>query len=186
MVHLHALWLPMLLSAVFVFVASSVIHMMIGYHRADYRRVPAEDALMDAMRGFDLPPGDYLVPCAGGPKDMKDPVFLEKMKKGPRFMMTIFGGSYQNFGAQLAQWFVYLLVVSLIVAYVTGRALPAGSSYLHVFRFAGVTAFACYAVALWQDSIWYRRGWGTSIRYTIDGLIYAGLAAGTFGWLWPH
>jgi Flp pilus assembly protein TadB len=185
MVQLHLLWVPMLVSAVFVFVASSLIHMMLGYHRADYRRVPAEDQLMDAMRGFNISPGDYLVPCAGGPKDMKDPVFMEKFKKGPRVMMTIFGGSAQGFGKQLVQWFVYLLLVGVIVAYVTGRALPVGSPYLHVFRFAGVTAFACYAVGLWQDSIWYRRSWGTSIRYTIDGLIYAGLTAGTFGWLWP-
>ena len=84
------------------------------------------------------------------------------------------------------QWFIFSLAVSFIAAYVAGRALPPGSPYLHVFRFAGVTAFACYSMALWQNSIWYRRSWGTTIRSTLDGLVYAGLTAGTFGWLWPH
>ena len=49
-VPLMSLWLPILVSAVLVFIASSVIHMMIGYHRADYRRVPAEDDTAEALR----------------------------------------------------------------------------------------------------------------------------------------
>jgi hypothetical protein len=54
-----------------------------------------------------------------------------------------------------------------------------------VFRFAGCTAFVGYAVALWQDSIWYKRNWGTTFRNTVDGLLYGCLTAGTLGWLWP-
>src|SRR5262245_58864912 len=185
MVHLVSLWLPIVLSAVFVFVASSIVHMMLGYHAADYGRVAAEDELMDAMRKLNIPPGDYMVPCPTSRNARKGPAFQEKVKNGPRFMMTVFGGG-MGFGKQLAQWFVYCLVVSFIAAYVVGRALPPGSTYLHVFRFAGMTAFCCYAVALWQNSIWYRRSWGTTMRSTFDGLIYAGLTAGTFGWLWPR
>ncbi|MBI1796957.1 MAG: hypothetical protein HY076_05845 [Candidatus Eisenbacteria bacterium] len=185
MVQLHLLWLPMLLSAVFVFVASSIIHMMLGYHAADYRHVPAEDDVMEALRKFNIPPGDYMVPRPESMKAMKDPAFMEKFKKGPRFMMTLFPPSDGGFAMQLVQWFIYSLVVSLIAAYVTGRALGPGAPYLKVFRFAGTTAFCCYAVGLWQDSIWYRRNWGTTLRYTFDGLVYAGLTAGTFGWLWP-
>ena len=52
MVPLMSLWLPILLSAVFVFVMSSIIHMVLGYHRADYRKLPAEDEFMEAMRKF--------------------------------------------------------------------------------------------------------------------------------------
>ena len=36
MVGLAALWLPILLSAVIVFVASSLIHMVSGWHKSDY------------------------------------------------------------------------------------------------------------------------------------------------------
>ena len=83
-------------------------------------------------------------------------------------------------------WFVYLLVVSYFAAYIASRALAPGAYYLEVFRFAGATAFIGYAVALWQMSIWYHRSWGTTIRNTIDGLIYGLLTAGVFGWLWPR
>jgi len=70
-------------------------------------------------------------------------------------------------------------------AYIAGRALEPGAHYLSVFRFAGATAFFGYAFALMQQSIWYKRAWGTTFKSTFDGLIYALLTAGTFGWLWP-
>ncbi len=89
-------------------------------------------------------------------------------------------------GKELILWFFYTVVIGIFAAYVTGRALPAGAAYLSVFRFAGTTAFLGYAAALWQMSIWYRRPWSTTLRITVDGLIYALLTAGTFGWLWPR
>jgi hypothetical protein len=55
-----------------------------------------------------------------------------------------------------------------------------------VFRFAGATAFLGYSMALVQHSIWYKRNWTTTLRSMFDGLIFACLTAGTFGWLWPR
>jgi hypothetical protein len=78
------------------------------------------------------------------------------------------------------------LVVNVFAAYVTGRALGPGAEYLEVFRFVGATTFAGYALALWQNSIWYSKAWGTTLRSTVDGLVYALLSAGVFGWLWPR
>jgi hypothetical protein len=181
-----SLWLPILVSAVFVFIASSIIHMVLGYHRADYNKVPAEDQFMDAVRGFNLAAKDYIVPCPEGAGAMKDPAFLEKAKRGPRLMMTVFPQGPMGMGAQLAQWFVYCIVVSIFAGYVAGRAVGTGGEYLQVFRFAGVTAFISYSMALWQSVIWYRRSIGTTLRTTFDGLIYALLTAGAFGWLWPR
>ena len=48
MVFVVSLWVPILLSAVIVLVASSIIHMVLPYHRTDFDKVPIEDALMDA------------------------------------------------------------------------------------------------------------------------------------------
>ena len=56
---------------------------------------------------------------------------------------------------------------------------------MQAFRFTGTTAFVGYSAALWQMSIWYRRAWSITVKATIDGMIYALLTAGTFGWLWP-
>ncbi|HET7109995.1 MAG TPA: hypothetical protein VFI41_03915, partial [Gemmatimonadales bacterium] len=63
MTPLGSLWLPILLSAVAVFIVSAVIHMALQFwHRNDFRTVPNEDAVMAALRPFDIPPGDYIVP----------------------------------------------------------------------------------------------------------------------------
>ncbi|TMQ57236.1 MAG: hypothetical protein E6K76_10850 [Candidatus Eisenbacteria bacterium] len=185
MVSIPSLWLPVLLSAVVVFFASWLIHMLLPYHRSDFAKVPSEDEVQGALRKFNVPPGDYMIPHAGGPEGMKSPEFKEKIQKGPVVVMTVFGPGAVNMGTSLAQWFLYLVLVSVFAAYVTGRALAPGAPYLSVFRFAGCTAFIAYSIALWQNSIWYKQKWSTTIKSTLDGLVYGLLTAGVFGWLWP-
>lgn len=186
MTGLDVLWLPILVSAVFVFVASSVIHMALPWHKGECRKLANEDEVMDALRPFAIPPGDYMIPRPASMKDCKSPEFVEKLNKGPVMMATVLPNGPASIGQSLVLWFIYCAVVGFIAAYVTGRALPVGAKYLHVFRFAGTTAFVGYSVALWQMSIWYRRSWSTTIIATVDGLIYALLTAGVFGWLWPR
>jgi hypothetical protein len=186
MVPITALWLPILLSGVFVFLASSILHMALKYHNSDYRKLPGEDDVMEAMRKAGVGPGDYMMPHGGGMEAMKDPAFVAKFTKGPVAVLTVMKSGAPGMGPQLAQWFVYCLVVSVFAAYIAGRALEPGAHYLAVFRFAGATAFIGYALALWQDSIWYKKALTTTIKNTIDGLIYGLLTAGTFGWLWPR
>ena len=186
MTGLSALWLPILLSAVIVFVASSLVHMVLPWHKSDYLRLPDEDKVMDALRGFAIPPGDYMVPRPVTRDDLRSPAFAEKMKRGPVMVVTVMPNGPMSMGRNLGLWFVYLVGVGFLAAYIAGRALPAGTPYLQVFRFAGATAFIAYVAALWQMSIWYRRSWITTIKSTIDGLIYALLTAGVFGWLWPR
>jgi hypothetical protein len=186
MTALMALWLPILLSAVFVFIASSIIHMTPGWHSGDYPPVPDEEALRAAVGPMAIPPGDYMVPRAMTMKEMKTPEFEAKLKQGPVLILTVAKNEGFAMGPTLALWFIYCIVISVFSAYIAGRALAPGASYLEVFRFAGTSAFFCYSVALWQMSIWYKRKWSVTIRYTIDGLIFALLTAGTFGWLWPR
>lgn len=186
MTTLSALWLPILLSSVIVFVASSVIHMLPLWHRGDYPRMPDEDSVRDALRPLGIPPGDYMLPRPSSTEEMKSPDFVQKMKEGPVMVVTVLPNGPVTMGKNLALWFVYLIVVGVFAAYIAGRALPVGASYLEVFRFIGATAFIGYALALWQMSIWYRRAWSMTVKSTVDGLIYALLTAGTFGWLWPR
>ena len=186
MTSLSALWLPILLSAVVVFVASSIIHMLLPWwHRSDYPKMADEDRLRDALRPLAIPPGDYFVPGCNNMEEMKSPAFTEKLTQGPVLVVTVLPNEPFSIGRNLALWFLYCLAVGLFAGYVGSRALPPGAHYLRVFQIVGTCAFGGYALALWQMSIWYRRSWGTTIRSTIDGLIYASLMAGTFGWLWP-
>jgi hypothetical protein len=186
MTGLSALWLPILLSSVVVFVVSSVIHMATPWHKSDYPKMPNEDRVRDALRPLAIAPGDYVIPRPSSREEMRSPAFAEKMKQGPVMMLTVMPNGPAPMTRNLLLWFLYAVVVGVFAAYVAGRALPPGADYLRVFRFAGVTAFVGYAVALWQMSIWFRRAWSTTIKATVDGLIYALLTAGVFGWLWPR
>ena len=186
MVPLASLWLPVLVGAVLVFVASSIIHMMLPYHRSDFARLPAEDDVMSSLRAFKIPPGDYFIPCPGGPESMRSPEFQEKMKRGPVAVMTMMESGVPTMGTQLVWWFVYSLVVGFFSGYVASRALPVGADYMQVFRFTGTVAFVGYSLALWQNTIWYKRSVSATAKSTFDGLIYALLTAGAFGWLWPR
>jgi hypothetical protein len=181
-----ALWMPILLSAIFVFVVSSIIHMVLPYHRTDFRKLPSEDDVMESLRKFDIPPGDYVMPCPGSPKEMGSPEYQEKTNKGPVAFITVMPSGRQTMGKSLALWFLYSVGVGILAAYVAGRALEPGAHDLSVFRFAGATAFIGYAVALWQNSIWYKRSWMATLKSNFDGFVYALVTAGTFGWLWPN
>ncbi len=186
MTALTALWLPIFVSAVFVFIASSIIHMAPLWHRGDYPMLPDQDQILAALRPLAIPPGDHFLPRAASMKDMKSPEFRAKIEQGPVVMMTVMPSGPMSMARNFVLWFLYSIVVSFFSAYIASRALPPGSPYPHVFRFIGATAFIGYALALWQMSIWYRRAWSLTVKATVDGLIYALLTAGTFGWLWPR
>jgi hypothetical protein len=184
-VPITALWLPILLSAVIVFVASSLIHMVLPFHKSDYRKLPEEEKVMDAIRAAGVTPGrTYHFPYTTH-KEMNSPEMVEKFKRGPIGMITIRPTGVPGLGEFLIQWFLYCIVVGIFVAYLTGRTRPAGTPYLEVFRIAGATAFLAYSVALIQDSIWKGEDWGVTFKHVVDGFIFALLTAGTFGWLWP-
>ena len=185
-VPMTALWAPALLSAVFVFVLSSIIHMVLRYHRTDYGKVPSEDEAMAALRRLSIPPGDYMIPCGDGPKSMKDPEFLKKVELGPVGLLTILPPGGFAMGKRLVMWFAYSILVGLVAGHVAGCVLGPGTPYPEVFHVVGWVAFAGYALALWQNSIWHGTKWSTTIKMTFDGLLYALLTAGTFGWLWPR
>lgn len=186
MTPLNALWLPVLLSAVIVFVASSVIHMAAPWHKGDYPKMPNEDKVRDALRPLGIAPGDYMVPRPASREEMRSPEFAEKLRQGPVLMLTVMPNRLMPMGKNLALWFLYSAAVGVFAAYVAGSALPPGAQYARVVRFAAVTAFVGYSVALWQMSIWYRRAWSTTVKATVDGLVYALLTGATFGWLWPR
>jgi hypothetical protein len=182
MIALTSLWLPILLSAVLVFIVSSIIHMLLGYHANDYGPLPDEEAARAVLR---VPPGEYMIPHATGMAALKDPDYVRRTTEGPVALITIGPSGEWNMPRTLGLWFVYCVVVSIFAAYITGRALGPGESYLAVFRFASATAFFAYAVALWQGVIWYHRSVTTTLKNTFDGLIYALVTGGVFGWLWP-
>ena len=186
MVSLPALWLPIVLSAVIVFIASSIIHMVLPIHKSDYRKLPDEEKVMEALRSVGVTPGPaYHFPhCTH--KEMKSPEMTEKFKKGPVGFLTLLPSGPVNMGKFLGLWFLYCLLVAVFTAYLTGRTVAPGTVYLAVFRVAGTVAFMGYGLGHFVDSVWKGQTWGVTFKHMFDGLVYALLTAGTFGWLWPR
>lgn len=185
MVSLFALWLPILLSAVIVFVASSIIHMVLPYHRSDYKQLPDEDKLRAALRSAGLQPGLYHFPFCTH-KEMNTPAAQEKFKEGPVGFVTIFPSGPPNMSKFLGLWFVYCLIIGVFTAYLTGRTVAFGAHYRVVFRVVGTAAFMAYGLGPMVNGIWKGQPWSVVFKEAFDGLVYALLTAGTFGWLWPR
>jgi hypothetical protein len=185
MVTIPELWLPILLAAILVFVASSVIHMFLGYHAGDFDAVPDEDRVREALRGADIPPGDYAIPKASSMKEMADPEVVRKYEEGPVAVLTILKSGPVKMGPVLGKWFLFLVAVSIIVAYLAGRTLVAGADAMAVFRVAGTVAFVAYAADSWPQSIWFGKRWSTTLKNTFDGLVYGLVTGGVFALLWP-
>ncbi len=180
---LGGLWLPIIVATVIVFVASSIMHMVLPYHRSDYKQLPEEEKAREALRG--VPRGLYSIPYCTH-QTMKSPEIQEKFKQGPIGLITIFPTGLPVMPKCLGQWLGDCLCVSFFVAYLTYHAVAPGSNYLVVFRVAGAAGFMAYSIAHISDGIWRAEPWGNVVKEVFDGLVYGLLTAGTFGWLWPH
>jgi hypothetical protein len=185
MVYVTALWLPIVVAAVVVFVASWIIHVALQYHKNDYKKLPNEDAVLEAMRNAGVEPGDYIFPRAPSHKEMKSPEMVAKYERGPVGFATVMPSGAPGMGKQLVLWFIYSLVVGIFAAYVAGRTLAPGTEYLMVFRITATVAFLAYAGSEAIQSIWMGRSWSSTIKNLIDGLIYGLLTGGVFGSMWP-
>ena len=183
MTTLAALWLPTLLSAVLVFIVSSIIHMALPVHRGDFKRLPEEDKIRDAVRG--TPPGQYMFPNANSMKEMQNPEMLEKMRVGPIGVMMVRPSGSWSMGPALVKWFVFTLVVGVFCAYLTGLGHGPGAEAMTIFRITGTIAVLGYVFSHVHEWTW--KGLDTSImvKFMIDGVIYSAITAGTFAWLWP-
>ncbi|HET8715526.1 MAG TPA: hypothetical protein VFM16_06865 [Holophagaceae bacterium] len=186
MVSLAHLWLPILLSAVFVFVASSLIHMVLKWHNSDYHGLGNEDEVRAAVRKADAAPGMYVIPYCKEMKDMGSEDMQRKFKEGPVGFLILRQPGPMAMGKNLVQWFLFCAVTSFFCAYLAGHVLPAGTPYLTVFRVIGTAAFMAYSFGSLSMAIWWGQPWGAALKDILDGLIYGLVTAGTFGWLWPH
>ena len=182
---LAALWLPILLSAVIVFIASSIMHTVLPYHNSDYRKLPEEDAVLAALRSAGVTRGLYHFPhCTH--KEMKTPAMQEKFKQGPVGFVTIFPSGPVSMPKFLVQWFIYCLLISFVVAYLVAHTVAPGAPFRHVLRAVGTAAFLGYGLGTFINAIWKGQTWSMTLKEVFDGAVYAVLTAGTFAWLWPH
>ena len=177
--------LPILLSAVLVFFASTLIHVVLKWHNPDYRKLPNEDEVMAAIRRGGPGAAQYIFPhCLEGQKN--SPEMKAKFAAGPVGVLYLRAPGEMQIGPFLLRWFSYTVVVGLLVGYVAKITLTSGAPFMEVFRVVSATAWLAFA---WQgpsDSIWKGKPWIITARALVDGVIYALLLGGVFGWLWPR
>jgi hypothetical protein len=180
-----SLWLPVLASGVVVFVASSVLHMALTYHRADYKPLPDEDAVRAALGKGKPTPGQYHIPYCADSKQMAEPAMKEKFVHGPVALVTVLPNGAPAMGGRLALWLGFCVLVSFVAAYVARHTLSPGADRVLVMRIIGAVAFTGYGLAQISDSIWKAQPWPNTVRALIDALVYSTLTGLTFMWLWP-
>jgi hypothetical protein len=182
---LVSLLIPTLVAAVAVFLLSSIVHMVLPWHKSDYPSLPNQDAAMDAIRALNIPPGEYMAPKPANRDDMKSAEFKAKMERGPAFILNVRPPGGFSLGKPLAYWFIYCLVVSFLAGHVAwGADIPAAETG-RLFHTVGLSAALGYCVGIWQQTVWFGKPWTTTLKSTVDGLIYAVATAMIFIWLWP-
>lgn len=180
-----SLWMPVLVSAVAVFVGSSILHMALKYHQADYKGLPGEDGVREALARSAPAPGVYFTPYCAERKQMREPATMEKFQKGPVAMISVLPNGAPAMGKNLALWFLFSVLVSFVSAYVARHTLTPGADGLLVMRITGTVAFAGYGLSHVSDSIWKAQPWSNTVRALADGLVYSLLTGLTFRLLWP-
>lgn len=179
-----SLALPGVVSAVVVWFLSSLVHMVLKYHKADYKKFADEDAVTEGLRKAGATPGLYLLPCAN-PAQMKDPAVRKRFVDGPVGQFAIVPSGAPNMAKYLTQWFLYCVLSSFFTAYVARHTLTFGTPGMQVMKITGAVAFVAYGFGYLQDSIWRGIPWSNAIRGLIDAVIFAAATAFTFHLLWP-
>lgn len=180
-----SLWLPVLVSAAVVWLASAIAHMALPHHKSDFSKLPSEAGVTDALRKLSLKPGQYLLPFMMDPKQLKDPEFCKRLEQGPLAMLRIRPNGVPKMGGQLFGYFIYCFVVSFITGYVARHTMHAGEGFHQVFRMTGTVAIASYTLANIPESIWMWRPWSVTVKNVADSVAYGLITAATFALLWP-
>ena len=181
---LAPLWLPILISAVVVFIASAVGWMLVGHHNADIKKLPNEAAFLDFVRSQNIPPGTYMWPGCGGSEEMKSPEFLARFAAGPWGSINV-AGRQPSFARNLVLTFLFYLVVGVFVGYITTLARPYGAPFLAVFRVAGAVAVLAYCAGSIPNALFFSKPGRFMLTDFIDGVAFGLLTGLVFAWLWP-
>jgi hypothetical protein len=176
-----ALWLPILVSAVVLWIASALIWTVLPWHKSDYSKTSDEEGVRAALSG--LSPGFYNVPHVMDMQELKKPELQQKFTDGPLAFVTILPNGMPPMARNMVQMFVYFIFAGVLCAYVVSRTTGPDATYLDVFRIAGTVMWIANGVAAIPDSIWFGRPWSNTAKTQSDALIYGLLAGGVFGWL---
>jgi hypothetical protein len=195
------LWLPIIVSAAAVWVASFLAWMVVGHHKRDWKGIPGagEQEFIDFIKRLGIPPGSYGFPefrrCDGLSKEQKKAKW-DEMQKSPMGLLRVWGPI--SMGKNMALTFLVYLAVSVLVGYLGWSALPhAGMSageltasarpaFARVMQVLGTAGVLAYCFAGLPNDIWFQRSGREVLTSLIDGVVFGLITGAVFGWLWPR
>ena len=174
------LWLPVLLCGIALFFASFISWVILPHHFADFKKLEQEDEFMKTVRDMELPVGNYMFPQVQSKKEMSNPEYTKKYETGPRGTLDIY--NVANMPINLGLTFLFFLVTSAVIGYITLVSCPAGTEFFKVFRVAGTIGILVHATSGMLNGIWFRK---RLIAHFIDGIVYGLMIGLIFASLWP-
>ena len=184
---IDSLWLPILLSAVAVWIASIVLGLPFFHHKTDWIGLPKgqEDALASFLRTSDVRPGNYLFPDFRTREAMESERVKKALNDGPVGHLSLWPTPL-GMGGKMAATFVVYLIVNTLIAYLTRVAIPGPASFARVFQVAGAAGVLAYGFAHLPSAIWWGAYRRTIVANVIDGMIYGCITGAIFAWRWPQ
>ena len=179
-----SLWLPILVAAIVVFVASFLAWMVLPHHKPDFKGLRDEDDFLSSLRARKPEAGQYAFPFCDDYSKLKDPEYKKKYEAGPHGMMLVWPGP-PNMAKALALTFVFYLVVGFCVGYLGAFSLERGAGFMEVFRVTGAAAIFVYTLGFIPNAIWFGRTLRSVVMDVIDCVIYGILTGLIFSWMWP-
>jgi len=186
MVSLDMLLIPIIGSAVLVFIASALIHMVLPLHKNDFGKLPDEEAVRAALLKNMPPAGMYNIPYCADMKQMGSAEMVAKYNQGPNGILVLRSPGVFNMGPVLGLWFVVCLVISAGLAWMVAGTIPAGAGYMAVFHPIAIGGTMAYGMGGMAFSVWYGRPWSIWFKDLFGAIVYGCVTAGMFGWRWPH
>jgi hypothetical protein len=182
---LFQLWLPVLVSAIGVFFASSLIHMVFKWHNSEYRALPNEDEVRKVIGSANLSAGLYSTPHCTDMKDMQGEAMQEKFRTGPVALITVRTPGAPAMGKYLVQWFILNIVVAALGGLLALQTMGIAANPHYAGHFIGLFSMIVYACGSVQESIWMGRPWSATMKNILDAFIYGVVSALIFWQLWP-
>lgn len=187
---LLALWLPILLSAVGVWIVAAIVWMALPHHKRDFIAIPhtdggGEEAFMEAVRTLGIKPGNYVFPDFRGREAMKSQRVQKALSEGPVGHLSLWPTPLTMGGKMIGTFVVYLMV-SILVAYLASITLPKPAAFARVFQVVGTAGILAYSFSFIPNAIWFGSYRRTIIASIIDGIVFGLITGAIFAWRWPH
>jgi Flp pilus assembly protein TadB len=181
------LWLPIVASAVAVFVGSALGWMLVGHHKGDMNKLTEEQdrKLIEALKTLNLAPGVYGYP------DMHKKMTREEQKKcyetmfqNPVGMLRVW--KHPHMGVNMFKTFLVNVVVSVFIAYIGWTAFGAApKSFMQHWQLLGTCGVLAYSFSFIPCEIWYQQTRRALTTMFIDGVVLGLLCGAVMSWLWP-